>query len=419
MHAMSQVKENTLGLLNLLLNLNARLQPVPLSPNSPLHSSPAGTRVSSTPRQHGENNSGDGGGGSDGKTGHGGSAFGQFTLLDLKRCVSGEQEGEDLLENLLLLQLEKIRDVKAAASETDQQGRTLLHFAAALGYTNVAMALVESRAYLDHVEHTGRTALHVAAACGEVDMVSTLLSHGADDALMDHMGQTALALADAGAKEEVVQVFTDVQSAECGGMDEALDDLDHNDNSERTATQGIRLDKAFSHLTLQDMGINTTEIERPGVSHKVFAENVRRIQRKIRWWLFRRHGAAEKLQAATRGMLARRNIKRMRNSARLIQGLVRSRKARREFKILRKATITLQSNFRGRLRQDSPDALEPWTEGNIHNHRTRHTETRDDHNRHSETRDETAEVRVGGDTNDSNDNLEMATSENERKPPYA
>jgi len=43
------------------------------------------------------------------------------------------------------------------------------------------------------------------------------------------------------------------------------------------------LNKSFAFWTLKDMGINTSEIENPQVSDEVFAENVKRIQRKIRY----------------------------------------------------------------------------------------------------------------------------------------
>jgi len=94
------------------------------------------------------------------------------------------------------------------------------------------------------------------------------------------------------------------------------------------------------------MGINTSAIENPSVSDEVFATQVRVIQRKLRWWLYRRHAAAQKLQAAARGMLVRRTLKRLRDSALLIQSFVRTRKAKREFQKLKQVTIQLQSHYR-------------------------------------------------------------------------
>lgn len=57
--------------------------------------------------------------------------------------------------------------------------------------------------------------------------------------------------------------------------------------------------------------INTSEVDNPS-SDESFAFAVRSIQKKIRWWLYRRHAAAKKLQAVARGMMVRKNLKRER-----------------------------------------------------------------------------------------------------------
>jgi hypothetical protein len=72
------------------------------------------------------------------------------------------------------------------------------------------------------------------------------------------------------------------------------------------------------------MGISSAEVDHH-TTEEAFESAVTSIQRKIRTWLYRRHEAAKKLQAATRAWLARKNLKRkMNESATLIQSLVRN-----------------------------------------------------------------------------------------------
>jgi hypothetical protein len=109
------------------------------------------------------------------------------------------------------------------------------------------------------------------------------------------------------------------------------------------------------------MGVEVAALDNPALGDAAFERHVSAVQRQIRWWLVRRHRAAQKLQAAMRGMLIRRNLKRMRDSATLIQSLVRRHQAQREYRTLRNATLTIQSNFRERhaKRFRGADAAEP------------------------------------------------------------
>ena len=88
------------------------------------------------------------------------------------------------------------------------------------------------------------------------------------------------------------------------------------------------VEQAFAGLTLADIGINTEQLHLASLTpntphfHAVVAET----QRQLRAFLYRRHYAALKLQAAARGMLVRRSLKRLRESTVLIQQWTRRRR---------------------------------------------------------------------------------------------
>jgi CG-1 domain/Ankyrin repeats (3 copies) len=108
------------------------------------------------------------------------------------------------------------------------------------------------------------------------------------------------------------------------------------------------LQQSFENMTLRDMGINVSAIDDPNLSRDSFSRQVSMIQRRIRWWLTKRHEAAKKLQAHARGMLVRKHARQLRSSVRFIQSIVRKRRAQREFQVLRRTALTLQQNFRRR-----------------------------------------------------------------------
>jgi hypothetical protein len=309
-----------------------------------------------------------------------------FTLSDVRDCVMGDGAavGGDLLEALLLVTLERAQSrgllTSDVVSRRDVYGRQLLHYISGLGYTHLMLFLRHCPgADVNCRDDRGRTPLHNAALAGDGHMVSALLSEGADEKLVDTNGFSALALADSGESatlstngtsnrdgQAVVDVFLDLQNAETPPIDRGGDSktIKKHDEKESSRTSGgrrndssagrlddrseISLGRAFSSMTLRDMGIETSEIDQPDVSDAVFATNVRRIQRKIRWWLYKRQAAAKRLQAMARGMLVRKSMKRMRESALLIQSWARQRRARRDYQRLKQATLTIQTNWRSK-----------------------------------------------------------------------
>lgn len=76
-------------------------------------------------------------------------------------------------------------------NEKDENGMTLLHWAADRGYSEMARCLLERKISINERDAEGQTALHYAAACGHVDMIRVLLDHGADASIQDSEGLQA------------------------------------------------------------------------------------------------------------------------------------------------------------------------------------------------------------------------------------
>ncbi|XP_072806132.1 protein phosphatase 1 regulatory subunit 16A isoform X4 [Vicugna pacos] len=79
--------------------------------------------------------------------------------------------------------LDDIRSLLQAGADLDapqDHGATLLHIAAANGFSKVAALLLEHRASLNAKDHDGWEPLHAAAYWGQVHLVELLVAHGAD-----------------------------------------------------------------------------------------------------------------------------------------------------------------------------------------------------------------------------------------------
>ena len=97
-------------------------------------------------------------------------------------------QGNDSLVSALLKEGYSVHD-------TDERGRTALHWAAMENFPNIAAALLAGSADPNAVDDEGRTPLMTAAAHGNVDMVTWLLDRKAKTGLRDKNGNTALELA--------------------------------------------------------------------------------------------------------------------------------------------------------------------------------------------------------------------------------
>jgi len=116
---------------------------------------------------------------------------GDLTLWDLAK----EGSLKDLtavLDNLQSQVEEKLAEAVELSELKDDEGLTLLHWAADRGQVDMAsMLLSRDPRLLDARDGTGQTALHYAASCGHIQLARLLLDRGADQSLKDEDGVTA------------------------------------------------------------------------------------------------------------------------------------------------------------------------------------------------------------------------------------
>lgn len=101
----------------------------------------------------------------------------KFSFRTKKKSKSTEQD------NVKLLQLN---------SNSDQQQRSALHFAAIEGDATIIVALYEYMHTVDVTDVTGRTPLHYAAIAGNEETLTTLLLCNPDTDRLSHEGTTPL-----------------------------------------------------------------------------------------------------------------------------------------------------------------------------------------------------------------------------------
>lgn len=101
-------------------------------------------------------------------------------------CCDVKQEGLGCLKILLKY------DAKLM-NESDRTGCTVLHRAVSANLKKIVQSLLKSTAVeLDAVDETKRTALHWACALGHTEVTKHLLEKGADDGIQDETGATPL-----------------------------------------------------------------------------------------------------------------------------------------------------------------------------------------------------------------------------------
>lgn len=88
--------------------------------------------------------------------------------------------------------ISKVKNLETFVIHTkDDNGMTLLHWAADRGYSAMAKCLLERKINVNERDADGQTALHYAAACGHADIIRVLLEHGADTSIQDSDGLQA------------------------------------------------------------------------------------------------------------------------------------------------------------------------------------------------------------------------------------
>lgn len=114
---------------------------------------------------------------------------GNTPLGEVVRIAHSSFEGtQEMLESTARMLLIH----KANPNATDNNGRTLLHYAAARGRTEFAEYLLNKKANPDLLDGKGKAALHIAIEHKNLEMIDLLLDMGADPDLTDARGWTVL-----------------------------------------------------------------------------------------------------------------------------------------------------------------------------------------------------------------------------------
>lgn len=107
---------------------------------------------------------------------------------------SKSEEDKDDFDWVKENNVEKLKDVdpEIIMSERDDNGMSLLHWAADRGYEEMTKFLLELGMDVNIQDEEGQTPLHYAASCGHLEVISLLLFEGADTAITDSDGLLAI-----------------------------------------------------------------------------------------------------------------------------------------------------------------------------------------------------------------------------------
>ena len=119
--------------------------------------------------------------------------------VNIYKRTTGESPDITLFNAAVAGNLEAVKQHIAAGTDLNQvdpnplgSKGSSLHAAAAFGYTEVAVALIEAGADVNQKEKEGQTPLHTAALFCYPKIAQALLDNGADKTIKDNDGQTAL-----------------------------------------------------------------------------------------------------------------------------------------------------------------------------------------------------------------------------------
>ena len=119
--------------------------------------------------------------------------------VNIYKRTTGESPDITLFNAAVAGNLEAVKQHIAAGTDLNQvdpnplgSKGSSLHAAAAFGYTEVAVALIEAGADVNQKENEGQTPLHTAALFCYPKIAQALLDNGADKTIKDDDGQTAL-----------------------------------------------------------------------------------------------------------------------------------------------------------------------------------------------------------------------------------
>lgn len=121
--------------------------------------------------------------------------------VNIYKRTTGKSPDSTLFNAAVSGNLEAVKQHIAAGTDLNQvdpnplgSKGSSLHAAAAFGYTEVAVALIEAGANVNQKENEGQTPLHTAALFCYPKIAQALLDNGADKTIKDNDGQTALGM---------------------------------------------------------------------------------------------------------------------------------------------------------------------------------------------------------------------------------
>ena len=121
--------------------------------------------------------------------------------VNIYKRITGESPDGTLYNAAVAGNLEAVKQHIAAGTDLNQvdpnplgSKGSSLHAAAAFGYTEVAVALIEGGADVNQKDKEGQTPLHTAALFCYPKIAQALLDNGADKTIKDNDGQTALGM---------------------------------------------------------------------------------------------------------------------------------------------------------------------------------------------------------------------------------
>ena len=121
--------------------------------------------------------------------------------VNIYKRITGESPDGTLFNAAVAGNLEAVKQHIAAGTDLNQvdpnplgSKGSSLHAAAAFGYTEVAVALIEGGADVNQKDKEGQTPLHMAALFCYPKIAQAFLNNGADKTIKDNDGQTALGM---------------------------------------------------------------------------------------------------------------------------------------------------------------------------------------------------------------------------------
>lgn len=140
----------------------------------------------------------------------------QDVLPNMPAGAAGEAEEEGPAADTIMGaasdgNVEKLKELLAQdgadVNESDEEGRTALHFACGYGEAECAKALLDAQADVNRKDKNNNTALHYAAGYGQADMVKLLLDKKADKDIKNDDGKTAKEVAELNEQKDVLALF--------------------------------------------------------------------------------------------------------------------------------------------------------------------------------------------------------------------